>query len=72
MTGNVPSTSVYTIRVKTTQKGIRAFKLEALPHKSLPRNGPGRTGNFVLNEFVVSEGADQLKPPDQSGPESQT
>jgi hypothetical protein len=34
-------------------KGITAIRLEALPDKTLPGNGPGRAdnGNFVLGEF---------------------
>lgn len=51
----------------------RSFRLEALPHKSLPKTGPGRAGNgnFVLTELLAVAGdvSDQIqhvsKPYDQ-------
>ncbi|MEQ9409469.1 MAG: PSD1 and planctomycete cytochrome C domain-containing protein [Fuerstiella sp.] len=52
-----PDTDVYRIRVRTQQQGIRAFRLEALRHESLPGGGPGRGDpqrrNFVLNDVKV-------------------
>lgn len=54
--GNLPERDGYRVRVRTEQKGITAFRLEALPDDSLPNKGPGRTpndGNFVLNDFRV-------------------
>ncbi|NNE93668.1 MAG: DUF1553 domain-containing protein [Verrucomicrobiales bacterium] len=35
---------------------VTAIKLEVLPDKSFPKNGPGRSsgGNFVLNHFKIS------------------
>ncbi len=53
--GDSPERDTYQISVATEAKGITAFRLEALPHESLPQNGPGRDGgNFVLNELQVT------------------
>lgn len=61
--GDPPGTDVYTVRTTTELSGIRAFRLDALRHESLPGGGPGRGDpkrrNFVLNEFSVV-----LKQPD--------
>ncbi len=48
----------YVIVAETKLTGITGVKLEALTHKSLPKNGPGRAendGNFVLTEFVLEQ-----------------
>ncbi len=57
---NVPQ-AVYGVSVEVSQP-LEALRLEALPHKSLPRNGPGRAsnGNFVVSELVLLRG-DQLQ-----------
>ena len=49
------STETYVISAKPPAKPVTGFKLEVLPDKSLPSQGPGRTphGNFVLSEFKV-------------------
>jgi hypothetical protein len=55
--GKNPASEVYTVMANTTLTGITGFRLEVLPDKSLPKNGPGRAagnGNFVLNEFKVT------------------
>ena len=60
----------YQVRVKTQLTGITAFKLEVLPHDSLPNNGPGLSpdGNFVLSEFTVQQTAvDQKRPKRREG-----
>ncbi|MFO0844292.1 MAG: DUF1553 domain-containing protein [Gemmataceae bacterium] len=46
---------VYTVKVKTPLVGVTAIRLEVLPDKTLPANGPGRAanGNLVLQEFRV-------------------
>jgi serine/threonine protein kinase/WD40 repeat protein/Tfp pilus assembly protein PilF len=56
--GNNPDRDTYTLTIPADQKQITAFKLEVLPHESLPQGGPGRapSGNFLLQEFEV-EGA---------------
>lgn len=49
-------TNTYTMMIRTKLSGITGFRIEALPHKSLPAKGPGRAGNgnFVLSELKVS------------------
>jgi hypothetical protein len=55
--GKSPETDTYTITAHTDLVGITAFRLEVLPDKTLPIQGPGRAGgNFVLNELRVSAG----------------
>ena len=53
--GTSPATDTYVVKAQTRVKSITGVKVEALPHKSLPANGPGRAGNgnFVLTEFDV-------------------
>ncbi len=50
------ATNIYTVTVNSRLSGITGFRVEVLPDKSLPRNGPGRAGNgnFVLSEFTAS------------------
>jgi hypothetical protein len=38
-----------------SQADVSAIKLEVLPDKGLPKNGPGRAknGNFVLEQFLI-------------------
>ena len=59
--GAVPGTTVYRVTVKTKLEGIRAFKVEALTHESLPGEGPGRgdakRANFILSELAVQDEA---------------
>jgi len=54
-TGKAPDKDVLTLVAETRRTGIRAFRLEALAHKSLPHSGPGRAdnGNFVLGILTV-------------------
>lgn len=61
-----PSCDRYVMTVRTELRGIRAFRLEALQHESLPKGGPGlreTNGNFVLGEFSV-----RIRPARVSGP----
>jgi len=53
--GDSPATDTFVLELNTSMKGIRAFRLEALPDDRLPAKGPGRAGNgnFVLSEFKV-------------------
>jgi hypothetical protein len=53
--GSNPQFETYTVVVQTALSGITAFRLDVLPHGSLPGGGPGRNGNgnFVLSEFSV-------------------
>ncbi|HEX2749745.1 MAG TPA: DUF1549 domain-containing protein, partial [Verrucomicrobiales bacterium] len=45
----------YILTTDAVRGDIAGFRLEALPHESLPAKGPGRAGNgnFVLTEFAV-------------------
>jgi len=48
---------VFLVTAASVVRGIRAFRLEALPDTRLPGKGPGRyepTGNFHLSEFKAS------------------
>lgn len=66
-TGNNRVSDVYTIEATSTLNRITAIRLEVLPDKSLPKNGPGRAdnGNFVLTTFRV-ETSPQDTPPGSS------
>ena len=48
--GHSPQTSDYVLDGPAPAAGVAALRLEALPHASLPKGGPGRSGsgNFVL------------------------
>jgi len=53
--GENPEEEIYTVAGRTNLDGITAFRLEVLPHASLPAGGPGRGehGKFVLHQFDV-------------------
>jgi hypothetical protein len=55
-TGENPDFDAYTFTVPAPVTGITAVKLEALPDKSMKKNGPGRAdnGNFALSDFKLS------------------
>ena len=55
-TGGKEKDDVYTIKVVTHQQGVRAFRLDALSDKSLPKKGPGLSdnGNFVLGDVQIT------------------
>jgi hypothetical protein len=59
--GSVPARDTYTIvadvPAELAKSGVTAVRLEALTHDGLPNRGPGLAGNgnFVLNEFGVTE-----------------
>jgi hypothetical protein len=54
-TGTTPAKEVITIVAESHRPGIRAVRLEALAHDSLPQKGPGRAGNgnFVVCDLQV-------------------
>ena len=54
-TGTTPAKEVITIVAESHRPGIRAIRLEALAHDSLPQKGPGRAGNgnFVVCDLQV-------------------
>mgnify|MGYP002622974620 FL=1 len=53
--GNNPDRDTLTILATTALEGVKALRIEALAHDSLPARGPGRVahGNFVLSELAV-------------------
>ncbi len=55
-TGKAPKTDSYTLEVRGHTQPITALQLEALPHASLPGQGPGhsKNGNFVLTRFKAT------------------
>jgi hypothetical protein len=53
VSGKEPEADTYIIRAETTFKTIAGLRIEVLQHESLPWSGPGRAGNFVLNEVTV-------------------
>lgn len=57
-TGKSPATDTYVVTIPTTLNKLTAIRLETLPDKSLPQQGPGRAGNgnFVIQSFTVSVG----------------
>jgi len=60
-TGLNPTYDTYQIEAETSLTNITAVLLEVLPDPSLPKNGPGRwgqTGNFILDEFGMTETKD--------------
>ena len=54
-TGTAPAQEVITIVAESFLPGVRALRIEALTHDSLPQHGPGRAGNgnFVLSDLQV-------------------
>jgi hypothetical protein len=73
-TGSNPGVSEYTVTCKTSLKGITAFRLDVLADPNLPYNGPGRAdnGNFVLSEFTVQVGTNQISLTNATADFSQT
>jgi WD40 repeat protein/mono/diheme cytochrome c family protein len=49
----------YTITYRTSLRGIRGFRLEALPQPGIPGDGPGLppNGNFVITEIELDAAA---------------
>ncbi|MFT6180382.1 MAG: hypothetical protein ACJAQT_001594 [Akkermansiaceae bacterium] len=56
LSGKTAVTDDYTITGSSKLKGITAIKIEALAYGKLGSGGPGRTGNFVINEIELSAG----------------
>ncbi|MEQ8788538.1 MAG: PSD1 and planctomycete cytochrome C domain-containing protein [Pirellulaceae bacterium] len=54
--GENPADDVYTLTAQTTLADLRAIRLEALPHASLAKGGPGRApnGNFALSKIEAT------------------
>lgn len=55
-TGATPATDGITVVAESFRPGVRALRIEALTHDSLPQKGPGRAGNgnFVLTDVQIN------------------
>lgn len=55
-TGTTPAKEVITVEAESFRPGVRALRVEALTHDSLPQKGPGRAGNgnFVLSDLKAT------------------
>ncbi len=51
--GATPDKDTYTIHADPELPGATALRIEALTDPSLPDNGPGRAGNFVLTGLTL-------------------
>ena len=62
--GGLAEKDVYSLRSPAGLAKVTALRLDVLPDKSLPSQGPGRTelGNFVLSRFIAE--VDRAKPDD--------
>ena len=58
--GPNPDTVTYTLRGRIDAATLSGFRLELIPHKSLPGNGPGRAdnGNVVVTGWKVEVAAE--------------
>src|SRR5262249_31479980 len=54
--GPNPATDTYTVELEAGRNSVTGILLEALPHSSLPAQGPGRSinGNIVLTDIRLS------------------
>lgn len=58
VSGKAAPTDTYTIQGISRQKAITAVRIDAMEHETLSHwKGPGRKGNFVLNEIELSSHA---------------
>ena len=53
VSGALPEDDMYTLEANVPTDALAAVRLEALPHQSLVRGGPGRQPNFHLTEFEL-------------------
>ena len=58
-----PNHDVYTVIAKPELEKITAIRLDVIPDKRLPKNGPGLAGNgnFVMTGFEVEIGGEQVE-----------
>ncbi|MEK0446553.1 MAG: hypothetical protein RLZZ399_1874 [Verrucomicrobiota bacterium] len=61
--GKVPASDTYTITVKMPAGEMNGLRLEALASERIPTKGPGLSdsGNFILTQVTLKEGAEVLK-----------
>ena len=58
--GDATKRDLYSLTFADLPPGVTAFRLEALPHDSLPAHGPGRAfyegpkGDFIVGEFTLA------------------
>jgi WD40 repeat protein/serine/threonine protein kinase len=52
--GPNPDSDTYTIVAETDLTDVAALRIEALPHASLPRGGPGRDSTRDLGNFAIT------------------
>jgi hypothetical protein len=57
VSGERPKTDTYSIRGHIELDRVTAVRLEALPHESLPEDGPGRAddGNFAISKIQLHQ-----------------
>lgn len=57
--GASPEKDTYTLKFENLPANITGFRIETVPHESLPAKGAGRAanGNFMLTEFIVRQRA---------------
>ncbi len=68
VTGEVPNTTSYTLKARTSLEGIRAIRLEMLTHESLPAKGPAR-GNGDRPNAILTEARLAAAPVGEGTPE---
>ncbi len=67
--GDYQKSETFDVTCRVAPQTITAIRLEAIPHESLPNNGPGRgsisasveqKGRFLLNEFSLTIGGEKI------------
>ncbi len=63
-TGKNPNQNTYTLTFDAAPMPMARLRIEVLPHKDLPQQGPGRAGNgnFVISEVRVLNGVGDSAP----------
>ena len=63
--GENPERNTYEVKVKSSRRGITAFRMEVLTDPSLPHSGPGRSsrGEFALSEVLIEASSGQEDDP---------
>ncbi len=65
--GDITKNDTYELRYQSSERGITAVRLEAMPDDRLPRHGPGMAyyegpkGDFFLGEFLLFSGGKPVK-----------
>ncbi len=67
VSGDITKSDTYDLTLPTDLKGITAVRLEALPHDSLPKHGPGMVyyegafGDFLLSTITLNAAGQDAK-----------